>query len=375
MGRHYLYPHCLKAYALSALVPFLGCQDHNFNNPYDPSSPTYGNPSVTTDTTSAGGDNSGTNSSTKSLGTSTCLSGNCNPPSTSIYDFANVFPITPNGCSNVTGVRTFDTGQNLMHFLNANCGSRNQVYSLTTSYTGESATTPTNLTNSCNAGSTGVTDFTIDKGSSGYLLAYTCYINSTSYTTHMLPINSSGNPGNASLIATATSSGSYSLAWNPTVETYGFANLNQFQRYNQSGAAIAGPDSLGVQTQYNRFNFVVAGKWMLFNYGVINNSWTNYCSKIDSTGTLQCNGVDLSRKQVPIYGYTQKLLSYDNNLTATGFDPSTCSKISRSEEYGQLTNTPSNLFSSIVLNNSIGALSYNTNSSYGVNLRLDRITI
>lgn len=254
--------------------------DRKFNNPDDPDN-------IKTGTTGAQNEPGDDGTTNPDVSGSQCLTLACSPPSGSVYNFSKSFAVGATGCSNIQKVRTFDTGTGLIIFYSANCGTRNHVYSTLSDYAGDGQTTPVLLSADCNSGSTGVKSYTIDKGTTGFLMAYECNPSSGSYTTRIVAINSGGSPTAVSTYESLTTSKSYIMAWNATASTFGLARAGQFQRYNESAVAVGGPIATNSQTLYQ--NFVNAGNWFL-----INDYSYAACSKINSAGSLLCNGINMT---------------------------------------------------------------------------------
>jgi len=276
--------------SIKALLVFLmfglsSCQPttRSFNNPVDPNKDDKGSPSPATDKTST--------SSTESS-TSSCLLGTCNPPVGSVYDFANSFTITPSGCTGANEPHIFDNGSGLTIFILANCGQRNAVYFFNTAYNGTSPTNPASATLDCNSGTTGVMQYSVDQGSSGFLLIYKCNQTSGSYVAKTVTIASDGTVGTPTLYESTNSSYSYSVTWNSSAAAFGVTRYGQFQRYSSTGSQLGGPISLGTVNNGTIGAAIVSGGyWMIIAADPENNY--SYCSKINSSGTLQCNQVQI----------------------------------------------------------------------------------
>jgi hypothetical protein len=259
--------------------------DRKFNNPDDPDN---------TKTGTTGGQNEPADDETTNPDASApqCLTSACSPPSGSVYNFSKSFAVGATGCSNIQKVRTFDTSTGLIIFFSANCGTRNHVYSTLSDYAGNGQTTPVLLSTDCNSGSTGVKSYTIDKGTTGFLMAYECNPSSGSYTTRIVAINSGGSPTAVSTYESLTTSKTYIMAWNATASTFGLARAGQFQRYNESAVAVGGPIATNSQTLYQ--NFVSGGSWY-----IINSIYNALCSKVSAAGSLLCNGITMTGTSRP----------------------------------------------------------------------------
>jgi len=211
---------------------------------------------------------------------SSCLTADCNPPSGTVFDFNNTFSITPSGCT-VSGANSFDTGTDLRHFVLANCGARSSVYTFKTSYVGTGATTPVNLSSDCASGVTGVRSFNVDKGASSYLVLYVCNPSGGTTSTKVLALADDGTPGTVREYETMETGG-YQMAWNSTAGTYGVTKTGRFQRFNESGIAAGGSI---VIANNNKGSFVSNGNWIV----IADKGSGLGCSKISSSGTLQCD--------------------------------------------------------------------------------------
>lgn len=290
--------------AVLALGLLCGCAktEHKFDNPKDPNSDVAGGGGAASDKDPATGASTNTNDSgapapdgnsgASDTGTGACLTGACNPPAGSVYDFANSFSVTPSGCTNIAQVRVFDTGSKLLVFLRANCGSRDSVYSFETSYAGENIAPPALITSDC-AG-TGVTSYDIDRGATGYLMVYECKTGGYSYTTRVVPVAVDGSAGTAAVYESGSSSRAYRIAWNSGANAFGVARAGQFQRFGENGATIGGPISVNGGGYSLTGLFVASSFWFVLNGGS-----SAFCSKINSSGSLQCNAVYMSGSGVP----------------------------------------------------------------------------
>ncbi len=386
----------LKFYILCIVFVSFSCQqkDRKFDNPQDPNrdpeksittstiNKTDGSSgenedtsstdsTVTTSKTSGGSGGNNDTSSTDSTVTNPddsveeniCLTGNCNPPEGTSFDFSNTFSVTPAGCTQAKRVRVFDTGSDLMVFINVLCSDRHQVYSIGLNYDGVQTRAPALLTSDCNTGTDGVTDFEVDQGTNGYLLLYVCKTASSSYRAKVVPVGSNGSAGTSVLYETLTSGDEYyHVSWNSTGSTYGVIRPSQFQRFNESGSTVGGAITVGSSDEAELPVF--GDKW----FAVYRYDGNTGCSKVASNGVLQCNNVSLGSS----YSYYYRLLndstaikadSNYNRIYRLSFNSSTCA-ISDESALASLTNVNiSKVFNAISINSSIGALLYSTNKN------------
>lgn len=346
----------ISVFLLACLA--LACSaDYAFDNPVDPECKNKDNPSACTATTgSAGtatsssgpGAPSGSETSTSS-GTTTTT----NAVAGSVYNFVNSFSVTPSGCSKVGKVQVFENGTELMIFVLATCSDRAHVYAYKASYAGVASSTPIMLTSDCNSGTTGINDFTVDKGPNNYLLAYVCKISSSSFVTKVATVSTTVNIGTSTTYETLSTAKGYRLAWNSSSNTFGLAKSGVFQRFNESGSTAGGPVTLN--SVYPKQFDVVDGQWLIVDYYY-------YATTISPSGTLGCDKVNTLAKfgggLMAFHGTQKIILMKDGYLASQDIVPSTCITIGDRSDYVKLTNIGNSLDirSNSLLNSTIGAL-------------------
>ncbi len=323
-----------------------------FDNPNDPENITE--PSGATE-----GGNSPTGSGTHG---EYCLLATCNPSAGTVYDFQTSFTLTPAGCSSITNVKMFDTGSGLIFFFDANCGVRQSVYSLNSSYTGTPTGASTNLTADCTS-TTGINTWAIARGIGEYMLVYSCKASASQYDLKSIPVNFSGSPSSSVAVESLTSGPSLRVAWNGTANAYGLARDSGFRRLSTSGITVGG--SIATTSYPPKFMNVVSGNWILVSgYGLPN---LKYCSKINSSASLQCNQVSIGYAEALLDGKIL-LSSYDHShdgLRQHSLDLAGCTASDGNTNAG-ITNAVSSvggILDAVSLSSSLGAASWLTTSS------------
>lgn len=270
--------------------------ERNFNNPVDPKK--SGAPS----------EQPGANPAQQSGGSATCLT-DCNPSANLTFSFNMPTDTGISGCS-VSSSRSFDTGAELIVFNNANCGTRNQVYAQKFSYLGKPLDSPIQVSN-CAFGSDGVVEFSAARGSSSSLASFTCKDSATSYPTKIVSVTESnmsvGPITTYDTLSSSPNAGLLALSWNPIGAAFAYVRTNLFQRFTTTGQSLGGAVTLnhyplGFVTQ------LVNGSLYVFSSN--SNTISNYglCSKISSSGNLNCNAVN---------SYIERPLNFVANLTTS----------------------------------------------------------
>ncbi len=344
-----------KVLFMSFFILFIdGCYEgRKWNNPADPNASKEETKDTKTSSKTSGTSSSGetTTDPQTAIGTPdegstdtgvACLTGNCNPHAGTEFNFSEVFSVTPSGCSSVSEVRFFDNGSEIISFVGANCGERRHVYAVRTSYSGEPIGTPTTLTSDCTGTTTGVSTFSVDKGSSGYLLAYECKTTASSYVTKVVPVSTSGTPGTASTYETLSSSTSdryYTMIWNSTAGVYGLARNGKFQRFNETGFAVGGPVAIADTTFWQLT--VVNDSWFILQQAD-DGWWTQICSKISKVGNLQFNATKIDGRNIlsandylSVDGFGRVVIfdAGSQEFSIADLDPDLCTISNRSKAY------------------------------------------
>ena len=253
----------------------------------------------------------------------------------------------------------FDTGSGLALLFDANCGVRTQVYSLNISYTGTANGRPTVLTSDCTT-SNGISNWDAAKGSTEYMLVYSCQTASNAYNIKSVPITLAGSAGTSVALESVTSNYQMRAAWNGTASAYGMVEPGAFRRLSTAGAVIGG--SIATASEDPWSIGVTNGTWVV---GSGDRTYYNYCSKINSSGTLQCNRVSISYADVFLDSSTI-LSAYQGSgsLKVRSFDVSNCTSADGNTISG-ITNNVSllGIRDSISLSSTLAASVWTTSTS------------
>lgn len=248
---------------LTAYLVVVGCGDgeRKFDNPYDPDA---------TKTPSPLEKSSATNENPEQTNKE-------NQPNSS-FSFAGSFTVNPGGgCSNVKKVKVFEHDGDVRVFVHAKCGAVAHVYSSTYSPLG-TVTSATSLVSGRCSGTLGVSDFDVDKGSSGYLAVFVCMSDLVNHDVFVQSMDFSGNLGvpkkiESMPLPSETQKNGYLVRWNSSSNAYGVVLGFHFQRFNESAIALGVPlDTRNASGRDVAGNFregvvdasVVAGKWVLY---------------------------------------------------------------------------------------------------------------
>lgn len=294
-----------------------------------------------------------------------CLVAGCSPAAGTVFDISNAFETTPAGCAEAKRSMVFDAGGGkLQHFVQANCGSRQHVYSFQTNYDGTAASAPVTLTAQCNTGSTGAETFEADKGADGYLIAYVCYVDTSHRNLRMVAVDSSGAATGDTLFENAydssvsgTNHKPFKIAWNATAGSYGLARNDKFQRFSAVGVAQGGPVTIGGSSFVAGIS-VDGGNW-IFTTGINQSA----CYKVSSSGTLLCNGTSLGWLTFPIAGNSSFMVNnyYRNKLQLLAFNASNCSTTDADDgiaPVNELDNNSNGIFEAEMLTAKFAAVLY-----------------
>ena len=194
------------------------------------------------------------------------------------------------------------------------------------------------------------------------MLVYSCKASASQYDLKSIPVNFSGSPSTSVAVESLTSSPSLRAAWNGTANAYGLARDSGFRRLSTSGITVGG--SIATTSYPPKFINVVSGNWILVSgYGGSN---SKYCSKINSSASLQCNQVSIGYAESLLDG-TNLLSSYDvyNGLKQHSLDLAGCTASDGNTNAG-ITNAVSSvggILDAVSLSSSLGAASWLTTSS------------
>ena len=330
---------------------FVGCgEDRSYNNPSDPANaPNASSPAAAGTTPEKNAPEA-------------CLLATCNPPANTVYDFQTTFNLTPAGCSSVTNIKMFDTGSGLIFFFDENCGVRQSVYSLSSSYTGTLTGASTNLTADC-ISTTGINTWAIARGTGEYMLVYSCQASTSLYNIKSIPVNFSGSPSTSVVVESLTSSPVLRAAWNGTANAYGLVRDSAFRRLSTLGVTVGG--SIATTSYPPRFMNVVSGNWIFVSAYGSNSS--SYCSKINSSAALQCNGVSIGYAEAFLDGTNFLSTDYYNSnprVMQHTLDLAGCSASTGNTNFG-ITNTVGGggFLDAVSISSSLGAAAWLTTSS------------
>ncbi len=276
------------------------------------------------------------------------------------FNFSHVISVTPEGCSEVKKIKFFDNNSDLMVFVQTKCSTRQHVYAVTMTYSGETTSTPKLITSDCNTGS-GIIGFDVDKGSSNYLMSYACQDDDATFK--IIPISLDGIPGISKEVSTMGR-----IAWNDEAKAFGFAGYPLgLQRFDEHGETIGGPIEARTASlsQFSVFD----GEWLVYSES------QGYSMTINQSGAIKC-------KDGPIANYRAVFLSKDlflefsigvQGIYTYSFDGTTCKDVKRRGDvvYASF----GSVFNGIMLDETMAVALYETNSSTNKSLTVTTIDI
>lgn len=223
-----------------------------------------------------------------------CL-GNCSTPNEALLDFRDVYEVSEANCD-VKDIQAINGRSGLESYYLASCGGPVQVYRFS------SNGNQTKVTNCSALG--GVQSFAVAQSETDAFVAYTCEVQTRIVDLMLKNLSTNGAPIKVDTIQNLTPQ--ITLTFNGIGKQLGLAWPGSFKRFSSGGVQIGG--SLKVSdNQSNQVNVTISknGTWQLL--ATTNSS--SQCSKVNSFGTLECNG-----KAIAESGLAYPVLTARGNL-------------------------------------------------------------